>query len=86
MKDSQGTYIVNPETIKIIRNLRSKAVHEDKDREYYINKFLIDNALRIQTKGITKMEAFERYAQDWCLDHGIIGYDYITNASLNVRK
>ena len=87
LKDSQGTNILNPETTKIIRNLRGKAVHEDKDREFYINKFLTDNALNIQTEGITKMEAFERYAQKWCIAQGIIGYEYIVNVSFaNVRR
>ncbi len=36
MKDDQGTNIINPETIKIIRNLRQKGVIEKQDREYYI--------------------------------------------------
>lgn len=75
MKDSQGTNIINPETMKIIRNLHQKANHEGKDREFYINQFLTDNILKMQ--GITKMEALERYGQAWCIKQGILGYEYI---------
>ncbi len=37
MKDEQGTNIINPETMKIIRNLQQKGSTEKQDRDYYIN-------------------------------------------------
>ena len=87
MKDSQGAHIVNPETTKIIRNLRGKAIHEGKNRDFYLNSFLADYALTTHDQGLSSMAAFELYGQKWCLDNGIIGYEYITNVSFaNVRK
>ena len=83
MKDEQGTNIINPETMKIIRNLREKAKYEGKDREFYINSFRTDYALTLQTEILTAMAALERYGQEWCIKNGIIGFDYIT--SVNVK-
>ena len=40
MKDEQGTHVINPETIRIIRNLRAKATHEGKDRDFYLNQII----------------------------------------------
>ena len=77
MKDKQGCHIVNEETINIIRNLRQKAIHEKRPREYYVNLIL---------ESWTPMRIIEEHAQEWCIEHGIIGYDYITRTRLNVRK
>ena len=86
MKDQQGTHIINPETMFIIRNLRQKALSEGKDREHYINCFLADHALKMQIERLSSMAAFEEYGQKWCIEQGIIGYDYICNVNLNVRR
>jgi len=80
-KDAQGTNIINPETFKIIRNLRQKALLESLPKEYYINQFLIDNTLNIHIERISPTRAFEKYAQEWCISQRIIGYDYIWNLS-----
>jgi len=77
MKDAQGANIVNPETMKIIRNLRQKAIHENRDREYYINQIL---------DYYTPMQIFEEHAQGWCLKNNIVGYDYIVNAGVKTKK
>ena len=84
MKDEQGTNIVNPETMKIIRNLRGKATHEGKDKDFYVNSFLADNVIRMQTEGLSAMAAMEKYGQKWCLERGIVGYGNI--ASVIVRS
>jgi len=73
MKDQQGTHIVNPETMKIIRNLRGKAVHEGRDRDYYLDLMV--------KKYSNPMLIAENHATEFCIDHGIIGYEYITNVS-----
>ena len=86
MKDSQGTHIINPETIKIIRNLRGKAVHEGLTREHYIERFREKYSLVKQNEGISWMALAEEYLQEWCMKNGIIGYDYIASLSLNVRR
>ncbi len=77
MKDQQGTNIVNPETIKIIRNLRGKALDEGKDRDYYLNLMI--------EKYSNPMVIFENHAMEFCIENQIIGYEFITITSLNVR-
>lgn len=86
MKDEQGTNIINPETIKIIRNLRQKGILEKQDREYYINH--MTECLRMKYgNGKSLMTLIEDHGQEWCINHGIIGYEYIVNVSFaNVRK
>ena len=86
MKDKQGTNIINPETIKIIRNLRQKGVIEKQDREYYINH--MTECLRMKYgNGKSLMTLIEDHGQEWSINHGIIGYEYIVNVSFaNVRK
>ncbi|MFB3101305.1 MAG: hypothetical protein ACE1ZM_07670 [Gammaproteobacteria bacterium] len=79
MKDKQGTNIINPETIKIIRNLRGKALSEGKDRDFYLNQII--------KKYSQPMRILESHAQEWCIENGIIGYEFIANLSIpNVRK
>ena len=79
MKDSQGTHIINPETLKIIRNLRGKATSEGKPRDFYLNQ--------ITKKHSNAMLILENHAQQWCIDNGIFGYEYIVNVSLaHVRR
>jgi len=78
MKDQQGTHIINLETTKIIRNLRGKAIHEGRDRDYYLDLMI--------KKYSNPMLILENHATEFCIDNGIIGYDYITNVSLNVRR
>lgn len=84
MKDAQGTNIINPETIKIIRNLRAKGVMEKRDREYYVN--FMTECLKMKY-GDTKslMSLIEDHAQEWCIEHGIIGYDYIANVNVSPK-
>ncbi len=86
MKDDQGTNIINPETIKIIRNLRQKGILEKQDREYYINH--MTECLRMKYgNGKSLMTLIEDHGQEWCINHGIIGYEYIVNVSFaNVRN
>ena len=87
MKDPQGTNVINPETMLIIRNLRQKAIHEDKGRDFYVDSFLTDYTLIMHAEGLTPMAAFELYGQEWCIKNNIIGYDYIANVSFaNVRR
>lgn len=86
MKDSQGTNIINPETILIIRNLRQKAIHEGKGREFYINAFLTDYALIMHSKKLTPMATLEEHGQQWCLDNNIVGYEFISTSNIGVRK
>ena len=83
MKDSQGTNIINPETMKIIRNLRQKALHENKGRDYYVN--LMVNSLKLKHPGRTNMTLTEDYGQQWCIEHGIIGYEYIVNCTVGAE-
>jgi len=79
MKDAQGTHIINPETIKIIRNLRAKALSEGKDKEFYLNQVI--------EKYSVPMRILESHAQEWCIENGIFGYEYIANVSFtNVKK
>jgi len=85
MKDDQGNAIVNPETIKIIRNLRQKGSLEKQDRDYYINLMLECLRLRFGDKK-TPMALIEEHGQEWCMTHGIIGYDYIVNASFTSAR
>jgi hypothetical protein len=84
MKDDQGTNIINPETIKIIRNLRGKALMEEKTRDHYLDMMV--RYLRKYHNGNSDMELIENYGQKWCFDRGIIGYEYITNITLTLRK
>jgi hypothetical protein len=84
MKDEQGTVIPNPETIKVINNLRGKARFEGKDRNYYLD--LMVKCLRIKHKGGSDMGLVDDYGQQWCIQNGIIGYDYIVSISVkNIR-
>lgn len=89
MKDAQGTNIINPETMKIVRNLRQKGVLEKQDREYYINLMIESLSLKYGN-GKSLMTLIEDHGQEWCINHGIIGYDYIVNVSFanprNVNK
>ena len=80
MKDSQGTNIINPETIKIIRNLRAKATHEGKgNRDYYLDQIIKNYS--------EPMRILEIHAREWCMANGINSYDYIANVSFaNVRR
>ncbi len=80
MKDEQGTNIINPETMKIIRNLREKGVLEKQDREYYVNLMVESLSLK-HGNGKSTMSLIEDHGQEWCMNHGIIGYDYIVNLS-----
>ncbi len=89
MKDEQGTNIINPETMKIIRNLREKGVMEKQNRDYYIN--IMTECLRLKFgESKSMMTLIEDHGQEWCINHGIIGYDYIANVSFantrNVNK
>jgi len=77
MKNAQGTHILNPETMKIIRNIRQKAIYENKEREYYINQILAH---------YTPMKILEDHAQGWCLENNIVGYDYIVNVGVKTKK
>jgi len=86
LKDEQGYNVINEETIKIIRNLRQKAVFEKLDREHYINQMLTDLVLKIHTQKLSPMSLIEKYGQEWCLVNGIIGYDYICSVSVNPQK
>jgi len=86
MKDEQGTKIINPETVRIIRNLRQKAVFEKLDREHYINQMLTDLVLKTHTQKLSPMSLIEEDGQWWCLVNGIIGYEYICSVSVNLQK
>jgi len=86
MKNAQGTNIINPETIKIIRNLRQKGFIEKQDREYYINQMLADIMLEAHSKRLSKMGAIEEFGQNWCLKNGIVGYDYIWILDVGTKK
>ena len=85
MKDEQGASIINPETIKIIRNLREKANHEQKSRDFYIDRFIVDTVIKMSGEKLTAMAAMEKYGQQWCLENGIIGFDYITNVTVGAK-
>lgn len=82
VKDAQGTNIIDPETLKIIRNLRSKATIEGFHRDYYINKMLADFVIEKHTNNLSGMDVVQMYGQDWCIKHGIIGYEYICKLQL----
>ena len=85
MKDEQGIVITNPETMKIIRNLRGKAVHEGKKREHYIEMMIKSLQVKYPYEPFD-MELIEDHGQEWCLYHGIIGYDYIVTTNVNTDK
>ncbi|MFQ5709431.1 MAG: hypothetical protein ACE5HO_18390 [bacterium] len=89
MQDEQGLNIINPETIKIIRNLRQKGFVEKQNREYYINLMIECLTMKYGNEK-TPMTLIENHGQEWCINHGIIGYDYIVNVSFanarNVNK
>ncbi len=78
MTDEQGVKIINPETMLIIRNLRQKALYERRNQEFYIDLMLSDIMLKAHLKNLTHMGAIEEDGQEWCLNNGITGYEYIT--------
>jgi len=86
MKDEQGCNVINEETIRIIRNLRQKALFEELDKDYYINQMLADLALKTHIEKLTLMASLEKYGQEWCLRKGIIGYEYICSVSVNLQQ
>lgn len=71
MQRNKNCKEINPETMKIIRNLRGKAVHEGRDRECYINQII--------AKYSSPMTIMENHATEWCIENRIIGYDYIVS-------
>jgi len=75
MQRNENCKEINPETMKIIRNLRAKAIYDGLEKEHYLNQIL--------NKFSFPMTIMENHAQKWCIENGIYGYEYIAGVDVH---
>ncbi|RME02195.1 MAG: hypothetical protein D6814_00040 [Calditrichaeota bacterium] len=90
----------DPETLKLIRNLkqmgRLNQAMDDLLKRHLADWFVSKNLLsfeevlqRAREKnlvGFATHDIFDQHLQEWCIEHGIIGTDYIADLSIKARK